>query len=212
MNWSASFILNTPRDAFRQWADGALQPLMHSREIRLYETLSHGVADLHWTTEEDASWWIETYELGPERTEVTAWFDPRIDRWDLSLWTFILALDVIFTRFQDACLTLEWQPNDTDSETGAIFTGAMQRLRAGNAGAQSETEQFEPARDDGAKAKRGAPKLSQREPEEGQIEAMKKYRKECDAGKSKTVAAGLAGVPDYRTVEGWLEAWSQYIE
>ena len=138
MNWSASFILNTPRDAFRQWADGALQPLMHSREIRLYETLSHGVADLHWTTEEDASWWIETYELGPERTEVTAWFDPRIDRWDLSLWTFILALDVIFTRFQDACLTLEWQPNDTDSETGAIFTGAMQRLRAGKAGVKGK--------------------------------------------------------------------------
>lgn len=138
MNWSASFILNTPRDAFRQWADGALQPSMHSREIRLYETLSHGVADLHWTTEEDASWWIETYELGPERTEVTAWFDPRIDRWDLSLWTFILALDVIFTRFQDACFTLEWQPNDTASEIGAIFTGAMQRLRAGKAGVKGK--------------------------------------------------------------------------
>lgn len=139
MNWSASFILNTPRDAFRQWADGALLPLIHSREISLAETLSPVVAALRWTTDDEAPLWgIETYKLGPERTEVTAWLDPCIARPELSLWPLVLALDVIFTRFQDACLTLEWQPNDTASEIGAIFTGAMQRLRAGKAGVKGK--------------------------------------------------------------------------
>jgi hypothetical protein len=135
---SASFILDASQDGFMQWVYGALLPLIHSREISLAETLSPVVAALRWTTDDEAPLWgIETYKLGPERTEVMAWLDPCIARPELSLWPLVLALDVIFTRFPEACPTLEWQPND-NSEMGAIFTGAMQRLRAGKAGVKEK--------------------------------------------------------------------------
>lgn len=60
--------------------------------------------------------------------------------------------------------------------------------------------------------KRGAPRLTEREPAEYQVAAMKLYREAREKGKKPMAAAQLAGVPDYRTVEDWLKAWSKWAE
>lgn len=59
---------------------------------------------------------------------------------------------------------------------------------------------------------RGASRLKDREPEEWKIKAAIIYQDERAKGILPTPAAQLAGISDYRTAEGWIEAWSDHIE
>lgn len=68
-----------------------------------------------------------------------------------------------------------------------------------------------PAAPEPKRKARGAPRLKSREPEEWQIEEAIKYQDACANNTPRTKAAKLLR-RDYRTIEGWIEAWPDYIE
>lgn len=63
-----------------------------------------------------------------------------------------------------------------------------------------------------ASPRRGAPRLKDRTPEADKIKKAARYLEEREQGKSKTHAADLAGVPDYRTVERYVTTWPDDIQ
>jgi len=133
---SATFTLaDLPEDAFWRAVSSYLTPGYDAREIAI--VYFPDTSEMHWLAGAgpfpggDTVGGIQTHG-----EKVRYWVDPNqvSDAWNLA--AALSQLGVILELFP--CASLEWEPRDAEGEMGALFTAAMQGLRAGKAGVKGK--------------------------------------------------------------------------
>ncbi len=61
-------------------------------------------------------------------------------------------------------------------------------------------------------AKRGAPRLEERDPDAEKVAQAVDYQIGLEKTGSRRKAAELAGIPEYRTAEAWMKAWPEAVK